>query len=176
MSAQGAMRVTRAEADRFAPAILSAANINPVTRLATDYLNHFNNVVMLLDLLPDMPECAEEVAAWAPMSYPDYFAHAHFRERDLAIAAYHAAPPEVRRTFDAAVAELDAAMTEAQDLLAGADLADPFTVEHLHQLVSTRLRPLISKTGGIVNGAAPVEAVDDFIDASAQDTIDELFD
>ena len=77
--------------DRFRPDLLAAANINPVTFLATDYLNHFNNVVMLLELLPDMPDCAEEVVAWAPMSYEDYFRTAHFRERDLAVDAYRAA-------------------------------------------------------------------------------------
>ena len=37
---------------------LAAANINPKTRLASDYLNHFNEAIMLLDLLPSMPECS----------------------------------------------------------------------------------------------------------------------
>ncbi|MEJ1157845.1 hypothetical protein [Prosthecomicrobium sp. N25] len=162
-------------ADRLAPAVLAAANINPVTRLATDYLNHFNTIVMLLDMIPDMPECAEEIAAWAPLSYPAYFAQAHFRERELAVAAYHAAPEGVREDFDAVVGELDAAMGDAQRLLAEGDAADPRTVEALHVLVSLRLKPLISKASGIVNGAGPSEADDIFIEADAQDTIDELF-
>ncbi|MEO8318885.1 MAG: hypothetical protein ABI561_11235, partial [Bradyrhizobium sp.] len=37
---------------------LKAANINPRTGLATDYLNHFNEAIMLLEMVPDMPECA----------------------------------------------------------------------------------------------------------------------
>ena len=30
--------------------------INSQTLLATDYLNHFNEVVMLLEMIPDMPD------------------------------------------------------------------------------------------------------------------------
>ena len=46
--------------DEARAALLSAANINPRTGLATDYLNHFNEAVMLLEMVPDMPECAED--------------------------------------------------------------------------------------------------------------------
>ena len=37
------------------------SNVNDQTLLATDYLNHFNEVVMLLEMLPDMPEMLDEV-------------------------------------------------------------------------------------------------------------------
>ncbi len=46
--------------DEARAAQLRAANINPRTGLATDYLNHFNEAVMLLEMVPDMPECAED--------------------------------------------------------------------------------------------------------------------
>ena len=49
------------------PARLAAANINPKTGLATDYLNHFNEAIMLLDLLPSMPECIVELIGWEPL-------------------------------------------------------------------------------------------------------------
>src|SRR5713226_3249565 len=45
-------------------AVLRAANINPRTGLATDYLNHFNEAIMLLEMVPDMPECAEDFLTW----------------------------------------------------------------------------------------------------------------
>ena len=32
-------------------------NLSLVTLLATDYLNHINEIVMLVDLVPDAPEC-----------------------------------------------------------------------------------------------------------------------
>ncbi|HMH63198.1 MAG TPA: hypothetical protein VK561_18210, partial [Bradyrhizobium sp.] len=64
---------------------LRAANINPRTGLATDYLNHFNEAIMLLEMVPDMPECAEDFLAWQPLSYGEHFTASHFKARDLAI-------------------------------------------------------------------------------------------
>ena len=60
-----AIRPTRrALTRRPAAARLRAANINPRTGLATDYLNHFNEAIMLLEMIPDMPECAEDFLLW----------------------------------------------------------------------------------------------------------------
>src|SRR5438128_4776193 len=79
---------------------LQAANINPTTGLATDYLNHFNEAIMLLELLPEMPDCLEDLKAWCPLSYPEHFAASNFRDRELAIAAYELAEPERHRRLD----------------------------------------------------------------------------
>ena len=64
---------------------LLAANINPRTGLATDYLNHFNEAIMLLEMIPDMPECAEDFLTWTPLSYAEHFWASNFKARDLAI-------------------------------------------------------------------------------------------
>src|SRR5215472_10385986 len=79
---------------------LKAANINPQTGLATDYLNHFNEAIMLLEMIPDMPECAEDFLAWCPLSYCEHFMASNFKARDLAIEAYEQAHPAVRGEFD----------------------------------------------------------------------------
>jgi hypothetical protein len=79
---------------------LRAANINPRTGLATDYLNHFNEAIMLLEMIPDMPECAEEFLEWQPRSYREHFAASNFRARELAIEAYDSANPQIRTEFD----------------------------------------------------------------------------
>src|SRR3979411_3541707 len=63
---------------------LRAANINPRTGLATDYLNHFNEAIMLLEMIPDMPECAEDFLLWYPLSYREHFMASNFKARDLA--------------------------------------------------------------------------------------------
>lgn len=79
---------------------LKAANINPRTGLATDYLNHFNEAIMLLEMVPDMPECAEDFLAWSPLSYAEHFVASNFKDRDLAIEAYEMAEPGIRAQFD----------------------------------------------------------------------------
>ncbi len=78
MSANLPLRLDeRAPGDR--PARLSAANINPKTGLATDYLNHFNEAIMLLDLLPQTPEVIVELVSWEPLSYQEHFAGLQFQ-------------------------------------------------------------------------------------------------
>src|SRR6201993_915516 len=79
---------------------LKAANINPRTGLATDYLNHFNEAVMLLEMIPDLPDCAEDFLQWRPLSYAEHFTASNFKARDLAIEAYEAADPVIRAEFD----------------------------------------------------------------------------
>src|SRR3954453_428682 len=86
---------------------LRAANINPRTGLATDYLNHFNEAIMLLEMIPDMPDCFEDFLGWKPLSYREHFTASNFKARDLAIAAYEAADPACRDEFD----NLSATMT-----------------------------------------------------------------
>src|ERR1700736_6714406 len=92
-------RQTRSDEEARA-ARLRAANINPRTGLATDYLNHFNEAVMLLEMVPDMPECAEDFLLWYPLSYREHFTASNFKARDLAIEAYDSADAAIRAEFD----------------------------------------------------------------------------
>ena len=85
---------------------LSDANINPSTGLATDYLNRFNEAVMLLDMLATCPEFRDDFLSWEPMSYRDHFRASHSRTRDLAIAAYETADPNVRSGLDTLAATM----------------------------------------------------------------------
>src|ERR1700732_3572073 len=113
---------------------LRAANINPRTGLATDYLNHFNEAIMLLEMVPDMPECAEDFLGWQPLSYRDHFTASNFRARDLAIEAYESADERIRAEFDkitsamtSILAAVGAAMREAQQDKTRARLAEQAT-------------------------------------------------
>jgi hypothetical protein len=128
---------------------LAAANINPSTFLATDYLNHFNEAVMLLDLLGDMPDMVDEVTAWAPKSYPRHFLDTGFRGRDLAVAAYAAAPPGVRRRFDTTIAEIDTVMLDA---IAELKARPPERFGQIAENAVAALHPLIERASAIING------------------------
>src|SRR5690348_6148442 len=79
------------------PTRLDGTNIKPATGLATDYLNHFNEAIMLLEMLTSAAECKEDLLAWRPMSYREHFAASKFKHRDLAIAAYETADSVFRR-------------------------------------------------------------------------------
>src|SRR5882757_10455497 len=90
---------------------LRAANINPRTGLATDYLNHFNEAIMLLEMIPDIPECAEDFLDWIPLSYAEHFTASNFRARDLAIEAYESADAKVRIEFDNITSSMTSILT-----------------------------------------------------------------
>ena len=58
-------------------------NVNAKTLLATDYLNTYNEVVMLLEMLPDAPnELVTDLECWRAKSYREHFQSSGFRDRD----------------------------------------------------------------------------------------------
>ena len=79
---------------------LADANINPATGLATDYLNHFNEAIMLLEMLSSCPDCIADFLDWQPKSYREHFLASRFKDRHMAVAAYDAADPTVRNCLD----------------------------------------------------------------------------
>src|ERR1700756_5094817 len=99
---------------------LRAANINPRTGLATDYLNHFNEAVMLLEMVPDMPECAEDFLGWRPLSYAEHFTASNFKARDLAIEAYDSADVHIRAEFDSLTSAMTAILSAVGEALSQA--------------------------------------------------------
>ena len=153
------------------PERLRAANIHPDSKLATDYLNHFNEVIMLLELVPAMPDCLDDVLAWQPATYEEHFVRSHYRDKDLVLAAFAAAPVLVRRRFLKLVAEMDAIMADtlAQLRSHGPSPMAGFIAEE----AGDRLKHLAARTAGLMN--AQVDEDDDLLEpASAQDAIDAL--
>jgi hypothetical protein len=156
----------------FDPSRLDGTNINPVTGLATDYLNHFNEAIMLLEMLPMAPDCKEDFLTWRPMSYPEHFAASGFRHRDLAIAAYELADPVFRRQLDEIADLMNQILTEAHDGLKG-DLSHD-TIRILSEATAHWLRPLVARAGAVINGESA--ATQPSTETAPQDAIDALFD
>lgn len=149
------------------PGPLAGTTINPRTLLATDYLNHFNEVVMLIDLVADMPDCREDLEAWRPRSYEEHFRHSNFAHRRLAMDAYAHVLPERRAALEQVVDNLNRLIL--------AIIADPARADG----ETTRtLRLLIEKAGGIINGAIDPGTSRSAPEGSSlrQDDIDHLFD
>ena len=75
------------------------ASLDDKTLLATDYLNHFNGGVLLLQMVPDMPEIMAEAKAWRLLSHTEHFAHSSFSAREIVIAAYNHLPGLYKTPF-----------------------------------------------------------------------------
>lgn len=155
---------------------LQGSNINPVTLLATDYLNHFNEVIMLIEMVADMPDMIEDVLAWEPKSYAQHFADSGFKDKDLAIEAYEAAPEDLKAQFDALVACLNGNIFKTQQRFGNIDPEAPEEIlaEEVRIAVD-KFHRLVEMISSVVNGgtvkATPAEAEA----PSAQAEIDALF-
>jgi hypothetical protein len=131
-------------------------NINPVTGLATDYLNHFNEAIMLLEMLSNCPDCLDDFLAWQPLSYREHFATSRFKGRDMAIAAYDAADPNLRRCLDALAGTMTA-MLEATRAALRSDMP-PEAGGLIAEAAAAWLKPLIGRAGAVINGETDAKA------------------
>ena len=147
---------------------MSDANINPTTGLATDYLNRFSEAVMLLDMLSSFPEFRADFLAWEPMSYREHFRLSHFKTRDLAIAAYDKADPDVRNSLDTLAVTMTIVLEATRAAMDDADRR-PETVAALAGNAIAWLKPLIARAGAIINGEAAGKT-----ESTPQDVVDRL--
>jgi hypothetical protein len=153
-------------------------NINESTLLASDYLNHFHELVMLFEAISSDPEAfADDLMSWRPLTYEEHFAESGFRDKSLAIAAYRRAPQRIRARFDEAVARLHG---EAITLIA--EVAQNLSQsERLRHDTCTkggqRLRVLIDEANAIANGETLPDRKDGerMGDVGGQAAIDALF-
>jgi hypothetical protein len=141
--------------DEARAAELVAANINPRTGLATDYLNHFNEAVMLLEMIPDIPECAEDFLAWSPLSYREHFMASNFKAKDLAISAYESADPDIRTEFEQITDTMTSILTAVGTGMREAN-QDKTRAKLAEQAIGW-LKPLVSVAGGVINGGSEAD-------------------
>jgi hypothetical protein len=135
---------------RPTPEQLAKANINPTTGLATDYLNHFNEAIMLLDLVSTVPECLPDLMAWGPMTYQEHFQGSRFKDRELAVAAYNAADPAARADLEKLADAMTAILLATRDAM----MMDGCAVETGDgaSKAASQLRSLVARAGAVING------------------------
>lgn len=145
--------------------LVQGKNIHEDTLLATDYLNHFNEIVMLLELVADMPDCLEDALEWSPKRYEEHFAESSFQDKALAILAYENAPRRYREPFDQLVAQMDAtvvsSLTRLRDAVADEDMD---RVRHIVSRVTRKLQRFVDVASAVIHGRAATSGQDE-IDA-----------
>ena len=161
---------------QFSAAELKAANVNPATGLATDYLNHFNEVVMLIEMVESMPECAEDIAEWQPYDYRAHFEITNYVGKEVAIASYDGADPALRAEFDTIIKALSDAVDGLRSAILEASQDENRGFPEVLPILDRDIRPLISMAGAMINGHIPVGVEDDNDAFDTQNAIDSLFD
>lgn len=164
---------------------LADANINPTSFLATDYLNHYNEIVMLLEMIPDMPELVEDAVTWAPKSYPDHFRDSGFQDKHLAIEAYEAAPAPIRDAFLSLTQSLDQEIAGTVKALIAVDAAERGLNDQAQSFIRSKISLVqhdLTVLNGVIHGTlpqreeTPVEAAVTDEQVQSQEEIDKLFD
>lgn len=129
------------------------SNVNEKSLLATDYLNHINEIVMLLEIVPDAPECLDDCKAWAPLDYADHFRNSGIADKELAIEAYPHSPPQYKQPFDQLVREMNrliAISIKRLDVILAEGNEDQ--TRHVAARASQNLQDLIGQASAIIHG------------------------
>lgn len=143
-------------------------NVNDRTLLATDYLNHVNEIIMLMELVPDAPECLEDCRAWQPMSYVEHFEASSIADRDLAIKAYAYSPPEFRAIFDRLTMEMHRVIAGAlASLEAAIAQGDEERARRVVELAVGALKMMVDQASSTIHGDVQImdqAAIDGLMD------------
>lgn len=143
--------------------------ISPVTLLGTDYLNHFNEVIMLIGMIPSMPEVLDDLRAWNPKTYPEHFRTSNLDYGDLAAEAYGHVPPSFREPFEATVRQLNAvAHLTIKRLSAMAATPDPDQLAQTATSAVSAMTALVASADAIIAGGREVlqqDAIDRLLGA-----------
>jgi hypothetical protein len=135
---------------------VAGTNISEQTLLATDYLNHFNEIVMLLDMLPDMPDMIEECKAWQPKDYKSHFADSTFSDKQLAVEAYDRVPSKFRKPFEETIGQINTLLLDGMDRL-DHQIADAVPAEQFQDSCRNLTRAaqlLMDCASAIIHGSA----------------------
>ncbi len=147
---------------------IAGCNISDKTLLATDYLNHFNEIVMLVEMLPDMPMMLEECRFWEPMSYTEFVGASSFSDRELAVAAYEHVPTKFRHPFEATISRFNHVVGHILTALDALGDADPELLRIKCGVAVQAMQELIGAANGIIHGETPTltqEQIDDLLSA-----------
>jgi hypothetical protein len=143
MTADTASRI----ADIAAEAI---TGIDPHTGLASDFLNQFNEVLMLLEVTGSDSDLGRDLRGWQPRGYVEHFETSHLRDSALVIEAYALCPVSVRRRFDRLSADLSAFILNG---LAGLRLIDGEAAQDARRALAERIRRRVESLSAIIHPA-----------------------
>jgi len=147
---------------------LLAANVNPATGLATDYLNLFNEAIMLFEMGLDMPDMAEELADWHTRGYVEHFEKSGFEMKDVVISAYKHAQADIRCDFDECCDKALASFDSSINILLSSNLNDEVARADLTERLND-MKALVVEMDSHIHGRA------ERIETNLQSEVDALF-
>lgn len=82
--------------------------VNSSSGIANDFLNHFNEVLLLIENMPVLlPEMLDDLMGWKPRTYVGYFEASNLPGRFRALEIYRSLDPEFVAFFEGRVDALN---------------------------------------------------------------------
>jgi hypothetical protein len=130
--------------------------VNPSSGIANDFLNQYNEVLLLVENLPVLlPEMIEDLLAWKPRNYKEYFQSSPLAGGHLAIEIYQALEGAFRERFESQIAKLNVLASKAIVVIGnqqhGSDEMRPEDIEAFCEELSAKLRAEIERAVDLVN-------------------------
>jgi hypothetical protein len=133
---------------------VEGTNISRNTLLATDYLNHFNEIIMTLDMVPMMPELLEEAKNWKPKTYPEHFRDSTFSDKELAIEAYRHVPKKFRIPFERTIVQMSRIVAATINRVEKEiELGEPELLQASVSAATQMLQKLTDHASAIIHGS-----------------------
>lgn len=143
---------------------LEGTLINPRTLLATDYLNHFNEMVMLIGMAAEMPEVIADIRQWRFKTYAEHFRASGLTYGELAAEAYEYVPSAYKSAFEQTTGQIAQIIDlTAKRLEAAAAAGDTDDLRLTGASAATALTNLIGTASAIIAGdqaTAPQSEID----------------
>ncbi len=149
----------------------AARLVNPASGVANDFLNHFNEILLLIENMPIMlPEMVDEILEWRPKTYRDYFKTSSLPGSAATLEIYETLDADFRADFESMVARLNRMAVDSIEVIKrhrrpnGEIPADE--VEHFCARAALDFRRVLSRAADLVNhgSAPPLESPQTMVD------------
>ena len=131
--------------------------VNPTSGIANDFLNQYNEVLLLVENLPVLlPEMVDELLAWKAKSYEEYFNSSPLPGGHIAIKIYNTLDSQFRKKFEAQIAKANKIAEKAIAVIDNRrrDRSDELSADDIELFcgnISKRLREETEKAAKMVN-------------------------
>lgn len=96
----------------------AACLINPASGIANDYLNIFNEILLLIENMPVLlPEMIADLKQWKSVGYREYFENSPLPGSGKALAVYDSIDPSFRARFEEQIARVSEIANESRDVV-----------------------------------------------------------
>ena len=141
------------------------------TDLSNDYLNHYSEALMLIELASVDPAIGADLASWRALDYRAYFSTSPLRRAPSALAAYDALPRARQAAFEELTDAMDTLTRMA--ILALRPPCDPPNAAAVAEAAGPPFRHLINRAANFLNSGGQDTARAGEVEA-AQEVIDRL--